>query len=716
VSGISIDVSFAVWVVLALTAAAFAAAWYAYRETTPPVSTTWRATLTLLRALALSLIFVLLAGTVLHLSSSTTRLPVLTVLIDDSRSMGITDAAGARSDILSKAVHHSVFSKIANVARTEWITFDGGIREHRIEDSLRHAGTSTDIAAALSAVVSRRTTEYRSAIVLLTDGVYTIGKNPVQTAEDLGLPVYAVGIGDSTEPRDVSIIDVSANELVFAGSKTNVSVRIKSSGFGKEKTEVTLETGGRVIERSSVQLQEGAGEYPVEFSYVPEKEGYVRYTVRVAPLSGERTNANNQRSFTAHVLRSKQRVVIVAGSPDPDVAAIRQSIAEDPACSVQSFVVSMNRWIGPALTQAALDSSDCLVLISFPTSATPQGLVRQIADRLTTSDIPTFVILGPQFDPGRSAGLGDILPFSISSPVASEQQVNIRIAPDQSVHPIIAAGGGEDVWNQLPPVYRQIGLYSAKPGAVILGFARGTGIPSAEPFLAIRTTGGHKSVGVAGYGIWRWKLMAQEDRRTSDRFDVFIGSIIRWLTTPDERKPVRKSASQPEFSEGEPVQLNAQVYDNNSAPVENATVMVSINGENFSLDTELRSTGNGLYSVSIPGLPSGEYSFKGDARKQSAILGDDRGRFGVGGIDAEMQETRMNAGLLRQVANRSGGTYLPPDRLADLDSLLRSNTAFASTTEIHRSDIALWQAGWMLAGVVVLLAIEWLLRKLLGML
>jgi hypothetical protein len=96
-------------------------------------------------------------------------------------------------------------------------------------------------------------------------------------------------------------------------------------------------------------------------------------------------------------------------------------------------------------------------------------------------------------------------------------------------------------------------------------------------------------------------------------------------------------------------------------------------------------------------------------------LGEDRGRFSVGELNLEYQDTRMNVQLLRQLAARSGGEFLPPTDLAHLASRLNDRASFAPREIISVREREVWTWPSMLACVVVLFAAEWFVRKKNGM-
>ena len=112
-------------------------------------------------------------------------------------------------------------------------------------DSLVLNDDATDITAALRKIRGQKDVSNIGAILLATDGNYNLGQNPIYETEQLGLPIFAVGIGDSTEQKDLLITKVSANELVYTETEVPIDVTVKSAGYKGERVEVILSDGGK---------------------------------------------------------------------------------------------------------------------------------------------------------------------------------------------------------------------------------------------------------------------------------------------------------------------------------------------------------------------------------------------------------------------------------------------------------------------------------------
>lgn len=718
---VTVDFAVSALIVLLLACLGLAAALWFYRATVPQVPSRLRYLLTALRALAFTLILILLAQPLLRLSFTSVTPPVLAVLADNSTSMRITDARGSRADALQTALRSDAFPRIARHADLRFYTFGLKLQPwtHTPHDTLRLDEQATDFSTALQALARERVQHHINAAILLTDGAPTLGRNPLYDAEALGLPLYTVGIGDTTEPRDLLIVRTITNQLVYSDVSSPVTVVLKSSGLAGRTVAIHLRQGNTELAQSSLHLEEGAREYEVTLNYTPHGEGTFRYTVQADTLPEELTPANNRAFFIVRVLKSKLRVLLLAGTPSPDVAVLGQTLREEKNFNVTTLTqTSTGGFYEGTLRQERLDSADCVMLLGFPTARTTTSTWSMIAGTLSNSRLPVFFLAGREVAYDRLRELGALLPFTVETFAPAEQFATASAAQSARLNPLIALRGDGDasLWQHLPPLYRTLSAFTARPEGQVLAFARTETASSPDPLLITRSVGGRKSLAFTAYGLWRWRLLVQSDPQTRDFLAAFLSATVRWLTAPEDHRPVRVTPVKDLFVQGEPVEFTGEVYDPSARPVDHARVSVQVRHRDAIAETELRPLENGRYDGTFEGLGEGEYSYTAEASVDGSPLGSDGGKFSVGGISLELQDTRANTALLQLLASRTGGKFLTPDQLGSLDSLLAGQASFVSQPVGRSHEVELWNWQGLLATVILLFAAEWILRRRAGML
>lgn len=692
-----------------------------YRYTLPPLPPRRRLLLSILRALALALLLLILFEPILRLLKQEQQQPVIAVLADNSQSMTIKDAGGDRAAELRALVGSKQFSSFPFGAVVKYFPFSSKLEPemNMSRDTLPLKGEVTNLSEIFAGLKTELKKENIQAAVLMTDGNYTTGKNPLYDAEALGIPLYTVGIGDTTDQKDILVEKIVTNTIAYTETQVPVDVSIKSSGFNGEKAEVVVSDGSTVIDRAMLTMLAGVQHYSVKMHVEPKEEGTKKYTVSVSKLPGELTDRNNTRSVFIKVLKSKLNVLIIAGAPNPDVSAVRQTLIEDQHLTVRALVQkNINQFYEGTFSKTTLDSADCIILIGFPSSTTSNNVIEELRDVVSQKLKPVLFINGRTTDYTKLQLLEPLLPFSISAPGTGEVFVVCSIPEKEKQHPLITLEGNmtADAWQQLPPIYRSQTSLKAKPGSEALAFAVLQNIVLNEPLVVMRNINRQKSFAITGEGVWRWRLLAQGSAQTEHFLPLLISNAVRWLTTKEDDKRVRVVPVKETFTTAEPVEFTGQVYDDELRPVDNAQVIVKLQHGKEQTEIALNAVGNGMYEGSLDAPGEGEYTFTGNASRDGRSFGEDKGKFTVGQMNVEFLETKMNKQLLEQIAYRTGAKYYDARDAENLGRDLAADVHFTPKELTQASEIELWNWKYLAAMVILLFAVEWFMRKRSGML
>jgi hypothetical protein len=699
----------------AIGAGAFA--YVSYRITLPPVSRLLRFTLITLRGSSLFILFLLLGEPLLSLVYHHSEKPVFAVLVDQSKSMTIQDRAGDRKERLLKALGAPAFKVISSTSDMVFGAFDTKLRllQQISKDSLSFEGDGTDIGGALKQLKSLMAERNLQGVLLLTDGTITSGPSPVYEAEELGIPVFAVGIGDSSEPHDVLVRRVVANTITYVGNKVPVDATIKSSGTSNERVEVTLLGGGKTLDRKTITLEAGTREYDVPLSFTPDQEGTQKFTVEVSHLGGEISYQNNRSSFFVKVLKSKMQVVLVAGAPSADVSAIHQALEGDKNIAVKTFIGrGGGQFYEGLLTDQVLREADCVILVGYPRAGDAAPALTAIA-RAAELGKGLFFIPSRSIDPQKLKTLEPFLPFVVPAQTEEEGQLFFSLSEDQQNHPILRSSIA-GVSSKLPPVFVAGVSVHAKPEAEVLAHARIQNVTTNDALFLSRRVNRSKSLALACYGIWRWKTYSEGIAGAEPILENFMSNSVRWLVTRDDEKPVQVHPTKEVFGGSDPVEFTAQVYDDNYKPIDAAEVSLSVTKKDQSSQLTLTSLGNGRFEGAFDPLPEGDYSYNAKAVSGGRQIAEEKGTFSVGGLNAEFLDTKANKHLLQQITIRTGGRFYEPEDLHRLPDDLASLPGYRVREVNMSQQLELWNKTWMLGFLIALLALEWFLRKRHGML
>ncbi len=328
-----------------------------YQRVARPLRTWHTFLLIALRVCALAILLGCLLAPVIIEKRDITPPTHLSVLVDTSQSMRLTDS-GTVSRL--NQVNQLLFGSgdedgspflQALTAKFEVHVYPFDTRLHQgvmTEDSeegqpiqwLKPAGALTDIGAALQQADAAWKGQQRAGIVLLTDGAQNAGEFPMAALVALQMPVYAIGVGAIEPPKDIQIQWVDVAPVAYTGHEHLIRVTIAQTGYTGQTTRLALRerNSQRLVASTTVTLAESSQQ--IEFSLTPEREGHFQYTLTLPTLDGELTAENNEKTFALKVVKAKLSVFYLEGVPRWEYTFLKRALERDPDIEFTSALLS----------------------------------------------------------------------------------------------------------------------------------------------------------------------------------------------------------------------------------------------------------------------------------------------------------------------------------------------------------------------------------------
>jgi hypothetical protein len=684
---------------------------YVYRVTIPQISKFKKIVLVSLRSIALFLLLLIFFEPILTLIKKISIEPTHLIFIDNSRSMLIDDGTNRTEQV------NLISKEFLRKGNQNFDYYIFGNEPRKIEkDSLSILSYSDGITNLSSIFSSIEAEEINAAsFTIISDGVFTDGSSPLYAAEKLKIPVFTIGIGDTSQRNDMEIRKVQFNEFLYAGTPSAINSTVLNTGYGNQSARVELFENDILLEQRTITLSE-KGIQNESFVYTPESGGEKKLQLRVTGMEDEFTYANNIQIFYVNVLSNKIKVAILAGSPSVDLSFIKNSLLTDENLSVSSVTqVSAGRFLENNYLNV-IDSADVFFLIGFPADNTPQEVLNLIRQKIIEERKPFFISLSPGFKWNNLSIIQSELPVTLRSDLSGIREVQPEIVSSQVNNPLLhnSSHNPISIWNTLPPVPQPKMQFQAKPESRVLSYIKVNNTIINEPLIVTRSFSGRRSIVVLGYDLWRWKLKTATKK--TDLFDSFINNSVKWLHITEAKEQVKIKTSKKNYSLGEKIEFSAQVYDESFNPVVDAGVKVQVSSNNKKYEIDLSGVGSGIYECEINLTETGDFSFEGEARQNGVLIGTDRGNFNIGELDVEMINPRMNFELMMQLAAQTGGNYYLVEEYENIFSDLDRISKFAVKEKVINSEISLWSNEWLLILCVFFFAAEWFIRKREGML
>ncbi len=724
------------WVTLGLAAALAVAAGWSYLRPLATLSRGRRGLLAGLRFSVFLLILLLLARPVREEPASADR-PVLPILLDVSRSMGVADAGGARRlDAAVSAIRDVVMPALAGDVRIElW-----GVGE-RLEPldlgAARPEARWSDLTGALSEAVKRYAERRTAGIVLVSDGADTGAGVP--DGPD-GPPVFTVGVGAPEPVRDREVIELSAGRPAAAGSVVDLAFSTVGHGFDGEPFDVRVLEDDRLI---AVVTVDPPGDGAVTRTVVPVspgRDGATLYTVEIPVDSSEPVAANNTRRVLVPPPARSRRVLLVEGGPGYEHSFLKRVLRGDPGVVVDAAIEKGRNDLGertfyvqgaagrvealaggyPA-TREALFRYDAVILGNVEPERLHPNQIESTADFVSERGGGLLVMGARSFEGRgfRATPLEALLPLALreegragvlGAGAAAGAPPRIVLTPEGERHPIprLGASVAETVtgWAAMPTLGRVVPLGPPRPGAAVLAVAPGE---PARPVVAVQRFGRGRTMVFAGEASWRWQMLAPSTDRTYERF---WRQTVRWLggAAPD-RVTLRIDGGR---FEGEELRIEVEAADERFAPLTGARVRVAVedpDGRRRQHSAVPRPGEPGRYAVTVEPEGAGAHRVTAVVEHRGGRLESAGAALLVGGSDPELSEPRRHDRLLRRLAVASGGRWFDLGGAGGLADTVRAGLGPPPAPVLRDA----WDTAWGFLLIVGLLATEWGLRRRWGL-
>ncbi|NND71160.1 MAG: VWA domain-containing protein [Rhodothermales bacterium] len=690
---------------------------FVYRKTTPELATPRKVFLVIVRFAAVALVAFLLFRPEYRLTSDDRQEPVVAILIDGSESSK-TAATDSNGTSTTNALRDLV-AGVERIADVRTYVFDRDARSvDAALDSLSFNGQRTDISRAIEFVGTDLERENLSSIVLVSDGRYNTGPNPVYASEKLAVPVISVIVGDTTALRDIKIARVETNELAYVGVSLPVDVVVQSDGFEGASVSVAIVTeSGETLDAADVTLPPSGSELIVPLEIVPRDDGVMSLRGVVTRVRGEQTFRNNSEPFRVRVLESKKRVLLIASRPGPDVATIQKLLRTNADLTVSPYIQKTASRFYTGDFTARPDTFDLAILIGYPSRSANSNILARLSDAVSEG-LPLLYVYQRNSDVSTLArAMPGMLPVILES--ARQGNTPASIVPTSRVEQhAVTKDLDFDVQDirSLPPLTVSNSRWVLAPGSTKLFTNSIRGVDLEDPMIAVLRRPGFRTAVVLGEGLFLWQNLP-EDSSDSDGFlDGLFTNLVTWLTAGTDERLVRVAPVEQLFGGGEQIRITGQIYDESLSPVLDASVELQITGpDGRVLPYMMDNDGGGRYSLEIISLPEGQYSFGATASADDQIIGSDEGGFGVGDLTLEFRDTTADPFLMRQIAARTGGFSRFLSEADSVVQLISTSEMLQERVVTSESRIRLWQRYPFLIVITLLLTAEWFVRKRTGL-
>jgi hypothetical protein len=649
-----------------------------------------------LRFLAATILAILLLQPLLKSLFTDTKKPVVVLAQDQSESVGAVLQGEALENY--KSAWQDLKNKLAEKYEVKEYAFGSEVRE---EVNFEMADKISNLSTVVQEVSDLYGNQNLGALVMATDGIYNEGSNPLYLGTKLNAPVFALALGDTVQKKDLILKRVFHNKIAYLGDKFSVQMDVAARNCAGSNTTLTVSkvdgSNVRNLQQIPIAINQNDFFNTREIILDANESGVQRYRITLSSVNGEMTTANNSKDFFVDVLDARQKLLLVANAPHPDMAALKQTLERNK--NYQVTVAYAND------LKVNVSDFDFVVLHNLPSNRNDASAILNV---LNSRKTPRMFIVGSQTNLARFNQVQPLL--AIQGDQRNTNDVQGIFNPNFSLFTI-----DENLRNNLPtfnPLTAPFGDFQTRGDAQVLLYQRIGKVDTKYPLLVFGEDAGVKMAVLAAEGLWRWRLFDYLQHQNHNIFEELIGKNFQYVTVKADKRRFRISVSKTIFNENEPVVLDAELYNESYELVNEPDVSLTIsNSEGKDFNYTFDKTAKG-YTLSAGVFPVGNYRFRGAVTFNGQNLTNE-GQFSVQPIQLEIYETTADHAMLRRLSDEFGGQVFYQNQLAELgEALLAKNikpVIYSSTRT--RSVINL---KWIFFLILGMLSLEWFLRRYFG--
>ncbi|MBI9034765.1 MAG: VWA domain-containing protein [Bacteroidales bacterium] len=645
-----------------------------------------------IRFIAVFLILTLLLEPYIKHFTKTIEKPNLIIAIDNSESM----------------IRWKDSLAVRNILNNEWLSdimdndkFD--VHQYTFGDHVSRDGEidyrdkHTDFGQLFEEIATRFENRNCAGLILLSDGQFNSGKNPVYSNKYKSTPIYTVAVGDNQAAVDAIINRVDFNKISFSGNEFPVEVNINTTGLRGKTAVLKLVRSGVVLQKKEIFIETDKFSDIVNFNTYAEGVGLQRYSLLLDEMEGEASVENNRTDFFVEVLENKQKILILANSPHPDVNAIGTMIRQMDNYDLDISYIDKFEGYNKIYDLVILHQSnpDSKRLMSY-------------LDNLKLSETSLLYMFGEQSDLKSFNQLQST--FQIEGNIRSFH--NTKAAYNQDF-PLFTLNEKQMEWfSHMPPLFVPDGEYDLLRGGNVLAHQKNGGNSGQTPLIAFSNDNKQKQGVIFGEGIWRWRLADYKWNGSNEQFDALMGKIIQYLMVIEDRSRFRV-AGENIIDENQHIEFTAEFYNQSFELINVPEASLVIENEQkekyeFNFSRTLKG-----YALDAGYLPSGKYNYTASLNYDNQLY-NKTGEFLIRPVIKEMLASSANHEFLHQLAQQSAGGMFDLSDMEILKDSLAQNESIKGKIHYQKHYRDLKEISALLILILSLLSLEWFIRKYMG--
>ena len=578
-------------------------------------------------------------------------------------------------------------------------------------DNLKIDANSTNIGLVFENLNSHYEANIAGGIIF-TDGQVNQGPLLSRFSDYTRVPIHIIGVGDTIPMLDVAIQSVEIPSVSVKGEEVNIDVKISSTGNLEERVNITLfNEDNKLIGSKLIKVFGSESQEDVRFQIRPDKIGKNSYLVKCSALSDEINIDNNRQYFTMHVMKDEYNIALITGAPNYNTRFIKDHLSNSKNNNIDHFKFVKNQF-KPSLKEFWKNNYEVIIFDNNPIYHNKNqwnSFLRIFTKKLISHNSSFFIIPGPEIDFGAISKYLEIIDLQ-----ASEIQKNNRNGQKWIFNKFWENNFS---FNDSKP-YLEYGVLPPQYPA----FQLEKSSLNNNNYADYNFDKEHNSLIIMGekkslrYALWNSIDLASIklnllNTKNSFLIDNSLNKIFNWLMKKSGNQEFVFRTDKNSYQQGEEVLLTGRSLDFNDEVIHEGTVELFYDDKFLGSKPLYLDFDKNEYRSRFWAPKPGEINYIVKINKGLESYQVSSGVFEIQESHIELNKIYLNKEKLKSISNSSGGLF----KLWENRNELLSEVSNIRKTENYITKHRLIYNYWFFSLFFLIVAVEWFLRRKLGL-
>ena len=665
-----------------------------------------------IRFFTYSILLFLLLNITIFQTKTVNKTPITKVYFDNSVSVKFHQSISKESlinsynNILNKLISNENSLKFKPIIKA----YSFGEKVKRIDSplNLNIDESSTNFSSIISTFDEGSAYYDVQNIIIISDGQSTLGEDPINSFNKINIPIHTIGIGENYKLVDLKITKVNVPTYAIKGESVKAEVTVNFKGEIKQRVNISLEHNNKLIGTQLISSGRDGSNKIVRFQFNAGETGFNKYKVKVSTVRDEININNNNYIFNMNIITNKFKIAILTGAPSFNTRLIKLILSNEPRYNIDHYINKLKFW-DPLIANFWKKKYDLVILDNFPTSSISKRWSSDLGRKIKNENSSLALI------PGNKTINNEIEPYL--KLFGLNLYDSNSIYHDSTIYPIVSNNNinnnplimNQINWESMPSISSQFDLKYDETGMYAPAFFNKSEFLNPIFLIGKNSSQYSRKFIINSPSLWNLYFKSY-DETLKRNLNNYFEEVFKWLVSiSGEDNRYFRLSNKSSIQIGEEMLLEGNFLGvSNDFLSNNIWWRILLPSNKIKLIPLIKER-DGVWRGRFVSTEQGEHNYW-------VVLGNEEydllnsSKFEVNEGLLELKNVFLNKKTLEKISKNSNGNYFSWDdrnQVAEQISHSSSKETFLSKISFSHSPILLFF-------ILILLFLEWVLRRKIG--